>query len=67
MGPASSGKYSKLLATDYYSKGSGHDGPPPLTFTSCEMFEGATVNSKENNVTSYWTKPVGLPEQAPVL
>lgn len=66
IGPASSGKYSKLLVSDYYGKGTGHDRPPPLTFTSCELFEGATVNSREN-VTAYWTTPVGFPEQAPVL
>ncbi len=66
IGPASSGKYSKLLVSDYYGKGTGHDGPPPLTFTSCEMFAGAAVNSKEN-VTAYWTRPVGLAEAVPVL
>ena len=66
VGPASSRRYSKLLVTDYYGKGTGHDRPPPLTFTSCELFEGATVNSREN-VTAFWTKPVGLPEQTPVL
>jgi hypothetical protein len=65
-GPGSSRKYSKLLLSDYYGMGTGHDGPPPLTFTSCEAFAGATVK-EVTNVTAYWTKPVGFPAQEPVL
>jgi prepilin-type N-terminal cleavage/methylation domain-containing protein len=62
-GPASSGRYSKLIVSDYF----GYDHwRSPDAFGSCEKFEGASVTPETYLLSSYWSKKSG-PERIPEI
>lgn len=51
QGPASSGRYSKLLVTDYF----GYDHwRSPWSYGSCEQFGGAEINPETWLLSAYW-------------
>ena len=53
QGPASSGRYSKLLVTDYF----GYDHwRTPDSYGSCERFNGATITPETWLLSSYWSR-----------
>ncbi|UCD00145.1 MAG: type II secretion system protein [Phycisphaerales bacterium] len=63
QGPASSGRYSKLLVTDYY----GYDHwRSPWSHSSCEQFEGARVTPETWLLSAYWSRE-GDPENPPEI
>lgn len=57
-GPASSGRYSKLLVTDYFGYGSLLDNAPPNSYASCESFEGGSSKSA-SDIFPHWSKTAG--------
>ncbi len=51
QGPASSGRYSKLLVSDYF----GYDHwRNPGSFSSCEPFDGADITPETYLLSSFW-------------
>ncbi len=51
QGPASSGRYSKLLVSDYF----GYDHwRNPGSFSSCEPFDGADITPETWLLSSFW-------------
>jgi len=51
QGPASGGRYSKLLVTDYF----GYDHwRSPLSHGSCEQFDGAVIAPETWLLSAYW-------------
>ncbi len=53
QGPASSGRYSKLLVSDYF----GYDHwRNPGSFGSCEPFDGAGITPETYLLSSYWSR-----------
>jgi len=61
-GPASSGRYSKLIVSDYF--GYNHWRSPDA-YGSCEKFEGSDITPETYLLSSYWSKrsaPGNLPE-----
>jgi len=67
-GPASSRKYSKLLAADYLGYGSGSDRPPPNRFASCEGFNGASAQEERPISAPYWVGELhATPEEMPEI
>lgn len=51
QGPASSGRYSKLLVTDFF----GYDHwRNPDSYISCEPFEGADITEETGLLSSFW-------------
>ena len=53
QGPASSGRYSKLLVSDYF----GYDHwRTPGSFGSCEPFDGAGIAPETYLLSSYWSR-----------
>ena len=53
QGPASSGRYSKLLVSDYF----GYDHwRNPGSFSSCEPFDGAGITPETYLLSSYWSR-----------
>ncbi len=53
QGPASGGRYSKLLVTDYF----GYDHwRTPWAFGSCEPFRGAGVTPETWLLSAYWSR-----------
>lgn len=60
-GPASSGRYSQLLISDYF----GYDRwPNSDAFGSCERFNGAKVVPETSLLSSYWSRQDGDPNQS---
>jgi prepilin-type N-terminal cleavage/methylation domain-containing protein len=58
QGPASSGRYSKLLVSDYF----GYDHwRNPDSYSSCEPFEGAGITEETWLLSSFWSRrgPLG--------
>lgn len=53
QGPASSGRYSKLLVSDYF--GYGH-WRIPNAYGSCEKFSGADITPETWLLSSYWSR-----------
>jgi len=53
QGPASSGRYSKLLISDYMGYG---DWRSPGSYGSCEKFSKAEVTSETWLLSSYWSR-----------
>jgi len=63
QGPASGGRESKLLVTDYY----GYDHwRSPWSHSSCERFEGAKVTPETWLLSAYWSRE-GVPENPPEI
>lgn len=63
QGPASSGRVSKLLVTDYY----GYDHwRSPWSHSSCEKFDGARVTPETWLLSAYWSRE-GDPEKPPEI
>jgi len=53
QGPASSGRYSKLLVSDYF----GYDHwRNPYSFSSCEPFDGADITPETFLLSSFWSR-----------
>ena len=53
QGPASSGRYSKLLVSDYF----GYDHwRNPGSFSSCEPFDGADITPETYLLSSFWSR-----------
>jgi len=53
QGPASSGRYSKLLVSDYF----GYDHwRNPDSYSSCEPFDGADITPETYLLTSFWSR-----------
>jgi hypothetical protein len=52
QGPASSGRYSKLVVSDYF--GYGH-WRSPTAFSSCEKFGGADITPETWLLSPYWS------------
>jgi prepilin-type N-terminal cleavage/methylation domain-containing protein len=62
-GPASGGRHSKLLVTDYF----GYDHwRSPWSHSSCEPFEGAKVTPETWLLSAYWSRE-GVPEKPPAI
>ncbi len=57
-GPASSGRYSKLMVSDHFGYGSLLDNAPPNSYASCESFEGASQKSA-SDIFPHWSKTAG--------
>jgi prepilin-type N-terminal cleavage/methylation domain-containing protein len=53
QGPASGGRYSKLLASDYF--GYAH-WRSPNAYGSCEQFEGADITPETWLLSPYWSR-----------
>jgi prepilin-type N-terminal cleavage/methylation domain-containing protein len=63
QGPASSGKYSKLLVSDYF----GYDHwRTPGSFGSCEPFDGAGITPETYLLSSYWSRKSAA-DDSPVI
>ncbi len=63
QGPASGGRYSKLLVTDYF--GYGH-WRSPWSHGSCEQFNGADINPETWLLSAYWFREADI-EDAPEI
>lgn len=62
-GPASSGKYSKMLASDHFGYGNINDHSPPNRYTSCESFEGGSPRGTGVDDIAFpywWSQPGGF-------
>lgn len=53
QGPASSGRYSKLLVSDYFGYNHWRN---PESYSSCEPFEGADVTPETWLLSAYWSR-----------
>jgi type II secretory pathway pseudopilin PulG len=53
QGPASGGRYSKLLVSDYF--GYGH-WRSPGAYGSCEKFDGANITPETWLLSAYWSR-----------
>jgi prepilin-type N-terminal cleavage/methylation domain-containing protein len=63
QGPASGGRHSKLLVTDYF----GYDHwRSPWSHSSCEPFDGAKVTPETWLLSAYWSRE-GVPEKPPAI
>jgi len=63
QGPASGGRYSKLLVTDYF----GYDHwRSPWSHGSCEQFAGAEINPETWLLSAYWFREGDI-EDAPEI
>jgi prepilin-type N-terminal cleavage/methylation domain-containing protein len=63
QGPASSGRYSKLLVSDYF----GYDHwRTPGSFGSCEPFDGAGITPETYLLSSYWSRKSAA-DDSPVI
>jgi len=52
-GPASSGRYSKLLVSDYFGYNHWRN---PGSFSSCELFDGAGITPETWLLSSFWSR-----------
>lgn len=57
-GPASSGRYSKLMVSDHFGYGSLLDNAPPNSYASSESFEGGSQKSA-SDIFPHWSKAAG--------
>ena len=63
QGPASSGRYSKLLVSDYF----GYDHwRNPGSYGSCEPFNGAGITPETWLLSAYWSRK-GAADDPPVI
>jgi prepilin-type N-terminal cleavage/methylation domain-containing protein len=53
QGPASSGRYSKLLVSDYFGYNHWRN---PGSFGSCEQFDGAGITPETWLLSSFWSR-----------
>ncbi len=65
-GPASTGKYSKLVVSDFYGYGQGINVPEPGSYSSCEKFNGSIPSEHHDTHPPRWIQRLSDNSEFPV-